>query len=116
MQNDLRFKNRKSFSGFILFSFVGTFMGIRHRWALEFDDSPNLPLKILEFRYPIVGFRCPQLPLDSGKIGWNLALVRRNPVTSGTVVGFWRPDSDETGRNMGWPNSGKTSRNSAILS
>jgi hypothetical protein len=42
-------ENRKSFSGFKLFIFASTFVGICHRQALEFVSSPNLSPKILEF-------------------------------------------------------------------
>jgi hypothetical protein len=51
------FKNRKSFSRFKLFNLAGTFVGICHHRALEFVSSPNLPLKIPKFWYPIAGFR-----------------------------------------------------------
>jgi hypothetical protein len=51
------FKNYKSFFGFKFFILVGTFVGIRHSRALEFVGSPNLPLNVSEFWYPITGFQ-----------------------------------------------------------
>jgi hypothetical protein len=41
------------FSGFKLFIFARTFVGIRHREALKFVSSPTLLSKIPEFWYPI---------------------------------------------------------------
>jgi len=43
----------KMFSGFKLFIFSRTFVGIRHRGALKFVSSPTLLPKIPEFWYPI---------------------------------------------------------------
>jgi hypothetical protein len=51
------FKNRKSFfSRFKLFILADTFMGIRHRQALEFVGSLNLPSKVPKFWYLIARF------------------------------------------------------------
>jgi hypothetical protein len=51
------FKNHKLFSGFKIFIFAGTFVGIRHSRALEYVGSPNFPSKVPEFWYPITGFK-----------------------------------------------------------
>lgn len=47
------FENYKLFFGFKLFILAHTFIGIYHRWALEFVGSPALPPKISEFWFPI---------------------------------------------------------------
>jgi flagellar assembly factor FliW len=43
------FENRKSFFGFKLFTLAHTFVGIRHRRALEFVGNPAILSKIPEF-------------------------------------------------------------------
>jgi hypothetical protein len=97
-KTNYNFKNHKSFSEFKLFIIAGTFMGICHLCTMEFVGSPNLLPNVSKFWYLIaVGFQ--QNKQKSGRCR-NLELVPRNLVTSGTVVGFHRPYSSETGRNL----------------
>jgi hypothetical protein len=63
-----------------LFILVGTFVGIRHRRALEFVGSPNLPPKVFEFLISDLRIPAPLLESshtgpDLGKTGRNLAIA-----------------------------------------
>jgi hypothetical protein len=66
----LIFKKLKLFSKFKLFILTHTFVEIRHHWRLEFVGSPNLPLKVLEFWYPIDGIRLAKFLQNRPEFGW----------------------------------------------